>query len=90
MPGVTQTTLSPGPGLHVAGRYDRCVAVGIARVWENVLDWEHLPALHNGQFHSIALLDSGSWGWRARVVNQPGDEARAQTIEVRIDRAAGR
>lgn len=90
MPGVTQTTLSPGPGLHLAGRYDRCVAVGIARVWENVLDWEHLPALHNGQFHSIALLDSGSWGWRARVVNQPGDESRAQTIEVRIDRAAGR
>jgi nitrite reductase/ring-hydroxylating ferredoxin subunit len=90
MPGVTETALSPDPGLQLAGRYDRVVAVGIARVWENVLDWEHLPALHSGQFRSINLLDSGSWGWSARVVNQPGDEARAQTIAVWIDRAAGR
>ena len=58
MPGASKTTLSPGPGLHLAGRYDRVVAVGIARVWENVLDWEHLPALHSGQFHGITLLDS--------------------------------
>ncbi len=57
-------------------------------MWENVFDWEHLPALHDGQFHSIALLDSGDWGWRAQVVNQPGD-GRPQVIEVRADRAAG-
>lgn len=78
------------PRLNLAGRYDREVAAGIGRVWENVLDWEHLPALHHGQFHSIDLLDSGPWGWRASVVNQPGDVARAQVIEVRIDRDAGR
>lgn len=58
-------------------------------MWENVFDWEHLPALHDGQFHSIALIDSGDWGWRARVVNQPGDVSRPQVIEVRADRAAG-
>lgn len=57
-------------------------------MWENVFDWEHLPALHEGQFHDIALLDSGDWGWRARVVNQPSD-SRPQIIEVRADRAAG-
>ena len=57
-------------------------------MWENVFDWEHLPALHEGQFHDIALLDSGDWGWRARVVNQPAD-SRPQIIEVRADRAAG-
>jgi nitrite reductase/ring-hydroxylating ferredoxin subunit len=90
MPSATETRLSPDPALHLAGRYDRVVAAGIARVWENVLDWEHLPALHNGQFQSIALLDNGPWGWRARVVNHPGDESKAQTIAVRIDRAAGR
>lgn len=80
----------PNPALGLAGRYDREVAVGVGRVWENVLDWEHLPALHAGQFHSIALLDSGPQGWRARVLNQPGDAAQAQIIEVRIDRASGR
>ncbi len=57
-------------------------------MWENVFDWEHLPALHDGQFHSIALLDSGDWGWRAQVVNQP-QGSRPQVIEVRADRAAG-
>ncbi len=62
--------------------------MGIARVWENVFDWEHLPALHRDQFHSITLLDSGPWGWRARVLNQPG-EGTPQVIEVRADRDAG-
>ena len=81
---------SPNPALGLAGRYDREVPVGVSRVWENVLDWEHLPALHAGQFHSIELLNSGSQGWRARVLNQPGDAAQAQIIEVRIDRSAGR
>lgn len=83
------TAYSPGPGLHLAGLYDRIVAAGLARVWENVLDWEHLPALHAGQFHSISLLDSGPSGWLARVVNQPGDAVRAQVIQVTIDREAG-
>lgn len=83
------TAYSAGPGLHLAGQYDRIVAAGLARVWENVLDWEHLPALHAGQFHSISLLDSGPSGWLARVVNQPGDAVRAQVIQVTIDREAG-
>lgn len=74
--------------LGLAGTYQRDVAASLARVWENVLDWEHLPALHEGQFHSISLIDSGAWGWRARVLNQPGAGA-AQIIEVRIDRDAG-
>ncbi len=82
----TATGLAPHPGL--AGTYQREVAASLARVWENVLDWEHLPALHEGQFHSISLVDSGPWGWRARVLNQPGAGA-AQIIEVRIDRDAG-
>lgn len=77
------------PPLGLAGTYDREVPVGVDRVWENVFDWEHLPALHRDQFHSIALLDSGDWGWRARVLNQPGVGA-PQVIEVRADRPSGR
>jgi nitrite reductase/ring-hydroxylating ferredoxin subunit len=73
--------------LSLAGTYQREVGASLARVWENVFDWEHLPALHQGQFNSIALIDSGAWGWRARVLNQPGNGA-PQIIEVRADRAA--
>jgi nitrite reductase/ring-hydroxylating ferredoxin subunit len=59
-------------------------------VWENVFDWEHLPALHEQDFHAVELLDSGSWGWRTRLVNQPGDASRAQILEMRADKRARR
>lgn len=85
---MTRAATGLGRKLGLAGTYQRDVAASLARVWENVLDWEHLPALHEGQFHSISLVDSGPWGWRARVLNQPGAGA-AQTIEVRVDRDAG-
>ncbi len=75
--------------LHHAGTYRREVAASLTRVWENVFDWEHLPSLHEATFHSVALLDSGDWGWRVRLVNQPGDVARAQVLELRADRPAG-
>ena len=32
--------------LALAATYTREVRVGIDRIWENLLDWEHLPALH--------------------------------------------
>jgi nitrite reductase/ring-hydroxylating ferredoxin subunit len=76
--------------LALAGRYTRTVRASLARVWENVFDWEHLPSLHARDFAACTLIDSGDWGWRARLVSQPGDEARAQIIELRADRATGR
>ncbi len=75
--------------LHLAGVYRREVAGAIGRVWENVFDWEHLPALHADDFHAVELLDRGRWGWRIRLVNQPGVASRAQILELRADRAAG-
>ena len=77
------------PTLRLAGAYHREVAGAIARVWENVFDWEHLPALHAADFRAVELLDRGRWGWRVRLVNQPGGEARTQVLELRADRAAG-
>jgi nitrite reductase/ring-hydroxylating ferredoxin subunit len=53
-----------------------------------VFDWEHLPALHEQDFHRVELLDSGRWGWRVRLVNQPGDASRAQVLEMRSDKRA--
>jgi len=78
-------------GLRCAGRYARSVTASLERVWENVLDWEHLPWLHASAFASIERLESGRWGWRARVVpRRAGGSARSQVIEVRIERERGR
>jgi nitrite reductase/ring-hydroxylating ferredoxin subunit len=76
------------PGEPVA-RYARRVAAPLARVWENVLDWEHLPFLHHEAFCGIELEDAGAWGWRARVLIPPRERPSELTIEVRVDRADG-
>ena len=59
----------------------RCVPVPIARVWENVYDWEHLPWLHASSFSSIECLDEGEWGWRARIGAAGGDFTLELVIE---------
>jgi nitrite reductase/ring-hydroxylating ferredoxin subunit len=69
--------------------YVRRVAAPLERVWENVLDWEHLPFLHHESFCGIALETAGAWGWRARVRVPPREEPHELTIEVRVDRGAG-
>ena len=58
--------------LALAATYTREVRAGIERIWENVLDWEHLPALHEIYFNRVALIDSGSWGWRVELTKAPG------------------
>lgn len=73
-----------GSALALAGTYRREVAASLARVWENVHDWEHLPALHGSSFAAAELLERGAWGWRVRLVAQPGDERHAQLIELRV------
>ena len=44
--------------------YKRRVHANIDRVWENVLDWEHLPWLHDSSFDYVTLDSAGEWGWR--------------------------
>jgi nitrite reductase/ring-hydroxylating ferredoxin subunit len=73
-------------GLRCAGRYRRTIAAGIERVWENVLDWEHLPWLHESAFAAVELLEESSSGWRARVVSRGSKRERSQVLEVRIER----
>ncbi len=51
-------------GLTLVASYDRLIKANITRVWENVLDWEHLPHLHNSTFDYISLDEAGDWGWR--------------------------
>jgi nitrite reductase/ring-hydroxylating ferredoxin subunit len=58
--------------LHLAGTYRRRVAASVARIRENVLDWEHLPALHASSFAACDLVDSDADGWRVRLINAGG------------------
>lgn len=68
-------------------RYERTIVGSLADVWENVHDWEHLPWLHATSFRSIALLEAGEWGWRARV-GLPADggsgDAAAPEVEIAL------
>lgn len=71
---------------HV-GTYRRVLPVNLTRMYENTLDWEHLPHVHAGSFASIECLEAGAWGWRARTVGSRGDE---NVIELRLDRSCRR
>ncbi len=75
------------PHLSHVGTYARVVSASLARVWENVFDWEHLPHLHATSFAACELLDRGDDFWRARVETlRPRATA---VIELRADRACG-
>ena len=74
-------------GLALAATYTREVHAGIDRIWENVLDWEHLPSLHEIYFNRVALIDIGSWGWRVELTKVPGTADRRMLLELQIDRA---
>ena len=69
-----------------AGTYCRELPVSIERLYENAIDWEHLPYLHRNSFAQIECADAGVWGFRARVWPQPYNERRSVVIEQRLDR----
>jgi len=77
-------------GLALAAVYERKVAASLERIWENVLDWEHLPWLHRDAFVGIRNVDAGSEGWRACVLLPQPQGARPAWIEVCLDRARRR
>jgi nitrite reductase/ring-hydroxylating ferredoxin subunit len=64
----------------------RPIGASLDRIWENVLDWEHLPWLHASSFSRIECLESGDWGWRARAAPTRRPDADF-IIEVRLERA---
>ena len=78
-------TLTKNAALVVAGVYDRIIEASLERVWENVYDWEHLPYLHSEAFTSIECVDSGDWGWRARVAMSGGAHANIELIANRAE-----
>lgn len=71
---------------HV-GTYRRLLPVSLDRMYENALDWAHLPYVHASSFSDIVCQSSGPWGWRAELVSAAGEKS---VIELRLDRACRR
>jgi nitrite reductase/ring-hydroxylating ferredoxin subunit len=61
--------------------------VNLERMYENSLDWEHLPFVHASSFTAIQCIQAGSWGWRAQVTSPKGE---GSLIELRLDRVCRR
>lgn len=72
---------------HHAATYRRSLDVSAERIWENALDWEHLPHLHASTFASLELIEQTAEPerWRARV-SLKGPLAQDVVIELRTDR----
>ncbi|HIG44609.1 MAG: Rieske (2Fe-2S) protein [bacterium] len=67
MPALQSNALKFNPNdaaLTEVATYRRRIHANLDRVWENVLDWEHLPWLHNSSFDYVGIDECGSWGWR--------------------------
>ena len=79
-----------GSRLDHVGSYLRRLPVSLDRMYENTLDWQHLPYLHHSSFRSIELEAAGAWGWRATVASGDGRVAAKSLIELRLDRYARR
>lgn len=64
------------------GRYVRDLGASLTRMFENALDWEHLPHLHAENFAGIRLIQADATGWRAETT-LPGDP-RPLMLDLRI------
>jgi nitrite reductase/ring-hydroxylating ferredoxin subunit len=68
-----------------AAVYERELDASLERIWENVLDWEHLPYLHSQAFSSVRMMsiDRDSWHGEVGLPGLSGDKAE---IDVQLDR----
>ena len=74
---------------HV-GTYRRELDASIERLYENTLDWEHLPYLHRSSFRRIELVEAVGDRWRAWVWPQGRDDRARIMIELALDRSCRR
>lgn len=70
-----------------AGTYRRSLPVELPRLYENALDWEHLPWVHPASFRRIECLGTTATSWRARTESPEGS---VSVIELTLDRASRR
>src|SRR2546423_14558744 len=87
---IDRKALGVDSGLQLAATYVREVEASIARVWENVFDWEHLPALHAEYFCDVRLLEEHARGWRVAVARPPGGAEPRIGVEAAAQRGRAR
>lgn len=81
--------LQPDARSHIphVGTYRRVLPVSLERMYENALDWAHLPHLHDSSFSAIDCIEAGTWGWRARTTDSRGGVA---VLELALDKQCRR
>jgi hypothetical protein len=72
--------------LILIATYRRTLHASLERVWENVLDWQHLPWLHRRAFAAAELVEQTSEMWRAWVTLAPAERGKRVLIEIQTDR----
>jgi nitrite reductase/ring-hydroxylating ferredoxin subunit len=72
---------SPAP----AAVYERELDASVERIWENVLDWEHLPYLHSQSFTSVRMTSIDADHWCGEV-GLPDSGGSTVELDVRLDR----
>jgi nitrite reductase/ring-hydroxylating ferredoxin subunit len=70
--------------LQEAGVYRRRVKASLPRIWENVFDWEHLPALHADSFGSSELISHEGDVQVVRITRPDGKPSVIRTVGDRI------
>jgi nitrite reductase/ring-hydroxylating ferredoxin subunit len=70
---------------HIA-TYHRAMPVSLERLYENAIDWAHLPYLHSSTFVRINCLEAGEWGFRAQIWQRARKDGQSFIIELRLDR----
>lgn len=83
---LRQFHLSPLNRLSHVATYTRELPISLERMYENAIDGEHLPYLHSSTFAYIDILDSGSWGWRAKAGVHPRSRFTDMEIELVLNR----
>lgn len=71
--------------LILVATYRRTLRASVERVWENVLDWEHLPWLHRSTFATAELVEQTLETWRAWVTLAPAARGKRALIEIQTD-----
>jgi len=71
--------------LTLVATYRRTLHASLERVWENVLDWEHLPWLHCSAFAAAELVEQTPEMWRAWVTLAPAEREKRALIEIHTD-----
>lgn len=66
--------------------YRRDLGANLDRMFENALDWEHLPFVHAQTFSKITIVEERSSGWRANVDMVAGGEL---LIDLELERDIG-